>query len=79
MQQPINPPITRETEIAAFEIESQTDSPIAKTVTARVSVENVGPVSFVLWSGAAYDSIGNWTQEQADARVLELIESTYGE
>lgn len=75
----IDPPITQETEIASCEIESMTDSPLGRTVTALVSVENVGPVSFILWSGDAYDNIGNWTQEQANARVIELIEETYGE
>ena len=27
----------------------------------------------VLWSDEAYDAIGNWTQEQAEARILEIL------
>lgn len=37
------------------------------------------PISFlrfkpiILWSGNEYDTIGNWTQTQAEGRVLELL------
>lgn len=31
------------------------------------------PQPLVLWEGDAYDAIGNWTQDQANARVLELL------
>lgn len=27
----------------------------------------------ILWEDDAYDAIGNWTQEQAEARIIELI------
>lgn len=26
-----------------------------------------------LWRGEEYDAIGDWTQEQAEARILELL------
>jgi pyruvate/oxaloacetate carboxyltransferase len=78
MSTPISPPITRETEIASYQIEGTTDTMRESgTVTAAVSVENVGVVHFVLWTGAAYDSIGQWTDADAHARVLELIRETY--
>jgi hypothetical protein len=74
----ISPPITRETEIASYKIVRTTDTMRAGgTVTADVSVESVGVVQFVLWTGAAYDSIGQWTDADAHARVLELIRETY--
>ena len=28
----------------------------------------------VLWEGDAYDAAGDWTQAQAEARILELLE-----
>ena len=27
----------------------------------------------ILWEGSAYDSIGDWTEVQAKARILELL------
>jgi ABC-type phosphate transport system substrate-binding protein len=33
----------------------------------------------ILWAGADYDSIGNWTQEQADARIIEILGSNPAE
>ena len=27
----------------------------------------------ILWQGAAYAAVGNWTQEQAESRILELL------
>lgn len=41
-------------------------------VTAVVNIQGYDKV-LVLWQGAAYIAIGNWTQEQANARILELI------
>ena len=29
--------------------------------------------SLVLWEGDEYDSVGDWTQAQAEARILELL------
>ena len=31
------------------------------------------PAPVVLWSGDAYDAIGDWTQDQANARLVEII------
>jgi hypothetical protein len=28
---------------------------------------------YVLWRGDAYDAIGNWTNEQVESRVRELV------
>jgi len=77
MQITITPTIDQARTISAFEILAVTDDPINSTVTASVSVENVGVVSFVLWSGAAYDAIGQWTDTNAQTRTLEIINATY--
>lgn len=29
----------------------------------------------ILWEGEAYDAIGQWTDEQAEARIIELLTS----
>ena len=44
------------------------------TVTAVIIV-SVGtmPLKLVLWEDASYDAIGNWTQAQAEARIIELL------
>lgn len=42
------------------------------TVVALVDVEGVQKV-FTLWQGDSYIAVGNWTQEQANERILELI------
>ena len=43
------------------------DSATKKVVNARTSDGN-----YTLWAGEAYDSIGDWTTEQAIAKVREL-------
>ena len=41
-------------------------------VTAVVNIDGYNLV-LILWEGQAYINIGNWTQGQANARILELI------
>jgi len=41
-----------------------------KYVTARIMP---CPKTITLWSGEEYDAIGDWTQKQAEQRVLELL------
>jgi len=57
-----------------------TDSQDYKTVTTELSmaIDELGnPIKriLVLWEGEAYDAIGQWTDEQAEARIKELLES----
>jgi hypothetical protein len=47
-----------------------TDSAKTKTVVARIEGTSL---PLTLWSGDAYDQIGNWTQDQAEARINELL------
>jgi hypothetical protein len=42
------------------------------SVTAVVNVQGYNKV-LILWEGQAYINIGNWTQDQANARILELV------
>jgi hypothetical protein len=48
------------------------DDPSGKVIVARFA-KIANPL--ILWSGDAYDQIGNWTQDQADARITELLGS----
>lgn len=49
------------------------DDESKKLVVALYSVGN-SPVSrLILWQGDAYDAIGNWTYEQVDNRIKELL------
>jgi len=45
------------------------------TINAVIALININGITQVLtlWEGAAYIAIGNWTQDQANARILELI------
>jgi hypothetical protein len=57
-----------------------TDSQDYKTVVTELSmaIDELGnPIKriLVLWEGEAYDAIGQWTDEQAEARIKELLES----
>jgi hypothetical protein len=48
------------------------DDQTAKVVQIRIKQV---PRPLVLWSGAAYDAIGDYTQAQVDARITELLGS----
>lgn len=50
-------------------IDHYIDSPSYKTVTAYT--KQVGAI--LLWEGDAYDAIGQWTDSDVEARLLELF------
>jgi len=57
-----------------------TDSQDYKTVVTEVlmAYDELGnPIKrlLVLWQGEEYDAIGQWTDEQAEARIKQLLES----
>jgi hypothetical protein len=57
-----------------------TDSQDYKTVVTELtmSIDELGnPIKriLVLWEGEAYDAIGQWTDEQAEQRIIELLTS----
>jgi hypothetical protein len=47
-----------------------TDSPELKIVKASIFP---CPKPLILWSGAAYTTIGNWTEAQAEAQITGLL------
>jgi len=47
-----------------------TDDPQRKMIRAQI---RPCPLPLVLWEGAAYTSIGDWTQAQAEAQVIALL------
>jgi hypothetical protein len=77
MQIQLSSPISRSATIGAFEIASITDKPGDRLVTAEVAIEAVGPVTLTLWEADAYDTIGQWTDSDAQARVEQLIIERY--
>lgn len=42
------------------------------SVIAYLSINNMYK-RYTLWEGAAYTAIGDWTQAQAEARIVELF------
>ena len=68
---PAIPPVTEEAD--AVNIITINDNTL-NSVVALIVINDVQQ-TLVLWQGAAYIAIGNWTQEQANARILELIET----
>ena len=67
--------VTKEAQVATVNkviLAHITDSPNVKTVKAIIVVAGF-PKELTLWSGDAYDKIGDWSQAQANARILELI------
>jgi hypothetical protein len=59
----------RQITLSKIEITSIEDSAVAKTVTARI---NAAPGTIVLWEGAAYDAIGQWTDTDVVNRIKEI-------
>jgi len=62
-------------------IGAKVDDPASKTVSCNLlfsgsSALAGNSMNLTLWSGAAYDAIGDWTEAQADAQVLALLGQT---
>ena len=58
--------------ITKIELISITDIPNDRVV-AVVKIPNMADRELILWEGVEYDSIGDWTQEQANSRIIELL------
>lgn len=69
-------PIAREQVASYYELGAIVDSAAGKSVMATVTTV-FGVDQLVLWEGGAYDQIGNWTQEQALARIDEMLAEKY--
>lgn len=53
------------------------DNSALKVVATEVTLKSYPLItkSLILWEGAEYDKIGQWTDEQAEQRIKELLES----
>lgn len=79
-QIPLDHPIVIQPEIitSSVEVINYTDSPTQLFVSAYIFMNpssNGMPIyqSLVLWEGQAYIDIGNWTSEEAQARIQQLL------
>ncbi len=78
---PVNPPkdITVKAEVPAEVIDNVSEVNIITisddTVSQVTAVIQIGDIQkvYVLWEGQAYIDIGDWTQLQANNRILELL------
>ena len=68
-QQPI------QTDVVYYE--TIVDNSALKVVTTEVTLYQYPQItkSLILWEGAEYDRIGQWTDAEAEARIKELLES----
>lgn len=68
-QQPI------QTDVVYYE--TIVDNSSLKVVTTEVTLNQYPLISksLILWEGESYDAIGQWTDEQAEQRIKELLES----
>lgn len=79
-QIPLEHPIVIQPEITTDSVEviNYVDSPVGLFVNAYLLMTPASsgiPIyqTLVLWEGQAYIDIGNWTSEQAAARIQELL------
>lgn len=64
-----------------FQLDFINDNPKEKKVIAQIYPLDLvdetviqGQVRFLtLWEGQEYDNVGNWTQQQANDRIIELL------
>ena len=56
-------------------IQSFTIGMIVDTLDEKAIYANTQFGPLLLWSGQDYDDIGNWTQEEADLRIQELLDA----
>lgn len=68
--------------VTTNEIEYSTivDDSVSKVIATQISFiippdNGVIVKPLILWKGEEYDAIGQWTDEQAEARIKELLES----
>jgi hypothetical protein len=62
--------VVQEQKVAEITVVRIVDLPGQRIVRAFVAEL---PQPIVLWEGDDYDKIGNWTQEQANDRIIEVI------
>lgn len=70
LSKPLEAVVQTTQQITTVTVERYVDLPSQKIVRAFVTELN-RPVE--LWVGDEYDAIGDWTAEQAEARVIEVL------
>ena len=60
------------TTVTSVNLDFIIDQQEQKKVLAVVSIEGRRK-EIILWEGDAYDTIGDWTQAQAEARIIVLL------
>jgi hypothetical protein len=55
--------------VSEIKIVSMTDFPLTK----KVIVNTIELGRITLWEGDAYDEIGQWTDSDVNARILEIV------
>lgn len=69
----IKPAIPSETaQVSEIELISISDMAIEKKVVALIKILGIDK-AITLWEDEDYDSIGDWTQEQANEKIITLI------
>jgi hypothetical protein len=59
-------------EVSEAELISISDMPTEKKIVALVNVLGIDRV-ITLWEDEAYDKVGDWSQEQANQKIIELL------
>jgi hypothetical protein len=51
------------------------DTVFIDDVARKIVLVRLQPIMrpLILWRGAEYDAVGDWTQAQAEAKILELL------
>jgi hypothetical protein len=63
---------------SSFQILQAIDDPVAKTVNALVQVGPKGSNNwYYVWSGASYEAIGDWTDQELAAAVQNQVVQQY--
>lgn len=52
------------------------DLPSEQKVNIWVSTQGFNKQAYTIWEGAAYTAIGQWTDSQAQSRLVELFTSS---
>ena len=64
---------TENVDVSEVNVASISDNCVDTVVATILVIPGTMPLKLVLWEGAAYTAIGNWTQAQAEARIIELL------
>lgn len=66
--------------VIAFEVTSTTDNPVSKTVISNINLlsedsQRYDHSGIIVWQGASYDSIGQWTDTDLKLTIKEILQN----